>query len=452
VDDRAAFLRAIADQPADRTARLAFADFLEETGGVADVARAGFVRAQVEAETVHPNSNRAADLDARARALFAAHWIDWWRPVCAAVGLPEPYRPGSETRGWFARLFAAPPPKPDFPYSGPYPLNPFGTYVEGGQPGALASLTTIQFAGGFPEALTLSGSFGATVEILRRWSGAAPLARLELRNTAARDWPAIDGPHLNGLRSLELGYCVDALLDAVGRSPHLSRIEELRLALERSNSVAGLQPHQALAATPLVGRVKRLSVELAVPAEPRALAAGSYENLTALDVRVHRPLDGEPDPTAAANLLLEMLRSARPDRLEELTLDAVTSAAVWRPEWPRLPRLRRLELQLPIVYAGRAFPAADLFPALTDLTVSFWGRGHERLDALAAWPRTAQLCHLRLNAGRVILPRAVPALLRLVQALDPARLETLRIISRVCDADTVRRVFAERFGDRVRFG
>ncbi|MBN9120505.1 MAG: TIGR02996 domain-containing protein, partial [Planctomycetes bacterium] len=58
MSERAAFLRAIADQPADRTARLVFADFLEEAGDPADAARAGFVRAQVEADTVHPNSNR----------------------------------------------------------------------------------------------------------------------------------------------------------------------------------------------------------------------------------------------------------------------------------------------------------------------------------------------------------------------------------------------------------
>src|SRR5947208_15363247 len=101
-DDRAAFLRAIADQPADRTARLVFADFLEETGDASGAVRAAFVRAQVEAETVHPNSNRAAELEARARELFAAHWLDWWADACAAVGLPPPYR-GSGVRGWLTR-------------------------------------------------------------------------------------------------------------------------------------------------------------------------------------------------------------------------------------------------------------------------------------------------------------------------------------------------------------
>ena len=76
-NDETAFRRAIAEQPADRTARLVFADFLEETGGTTGAARAEFIRAQVEAETVHPNSNRHAELEARARELFAAHWLDW---------------------------------------------------------------------------------------------------------------------------------------------------------------------------------------------------------------------------------------------------------------------------------------------------------------------------------------------------------------------------------------
>ena len=90
-DDEAAFRRAIAEQPADRTARLVFADFLEETGDAADAVRAEFIRAQVEAETVHPNSNRARELEAAHRgAVRSATGSTGGRTVCAAVGLPLP--------------------------------------------------------------------------------------------------------------------------------------------------------------------------------------------------------------------------------------------------------------------------------------------------------------------------------------------------------------------------
>src|SRR5262245_10685349 len=115
-NDKQTFLRAIAEQPADRTARLVFADFLEETGDAADAVRAGFVRAQVEAETVHPNSNRARELDDRAEELFGAHWLDWWTDACAVVGLPLPHRPPNGVRGWLTRKLVGAGQKAGRPY------------------------------------------------------------------------------------------------------------------------------------------------------------------------------------------------------------------------------------------------------------------------------------------------------------------------------------------------
>jgi uncharacterized protein (TIGR02996 family) len=50
--ERTAFLRAILDQPADDTARLVFADWLDENGDATDRARARFIRHQI-AEAVH---------------------------------------------------------------------------------------------------------------------------------------------------------------------------------------------------------------------------------------------------------------------------------------------------------------------------------------------------------------------------------------------------------------
>src|SRR5688572_8341691 len=139
-DDEKSFLRAIAEQPADRTARLVFADFLEETGGAGEAARAAFVRTQIEAETVHPDSNRRAELEARARELFSAHWLDGWAEVCAAVGLPPPDR-GAGLRGWLTRRIGTAA-KPGRPYAARWPV---AVGVAGPPPEALGAFHRAEF-------------------------------------------------------------------------------------------------------------------------------------------------------------------------------------------------------------------------------------------------------------------------------------------------------------------
>ncbi|MBY0457520.1 MAG: TIGR02996 domain-containing protein [Gemmataceae bacterium] len=47
MSDKAALVRAIADDPGDDTVRLAFADWLDEHGDAADRARAEFIRVQI---------------------------------------------------------------------------------------------------------------------------------------------------------------------------------------------------------------------------------------------------------------------------------------------------------------------------------------------------------------------------------------------------------------------
>ena len=56
MSDHAAFLRAICADPEDDTPRLVYADFLEESGEPANVARAGFIRFQIE-RTKDPEYN-----------------------------------------------------------------------------------------------------------------------------------------------------------------------------------------------------------------------------------------------------------------------------------------------------------------------------------------------------------------------------------------------------------
>src|SRR5687768_686031 len=95
-DARAAFLRVICASPDDDTARLVFADWLDEHG---DADRAEFIRLQVglAAGTV-PEAGRAA-AQRRAEALYTRHQPEWWgelpqRPGVSWVTVPAPFERG----------------------------------------------------------------------------------------------------------------------------------------------------------------------------------------------------------------------------------------------------------------------------------------------------------------------------------------------------------------------
>src|SRR5215211_6223376 len=90
--DLQALLAAVVADPSDDTARLVYADCLEESG---NAPRAQFIRTQIEAERLHPDSNARAELESKAEALFAEHWIEWWAEVCTAVNIfaPQPKAP-----------------------------------------------------------------------------------------------------------------------------------------------------------------------------------------------------------------------------------------------------------------------------------------------------------------------------------------------------------------------
>ena len=89
---------AILDTPTDRTVRLVYADALDESGVPSNAARAEFIRGQIALEATPDGDPQRETLATRCEGLFAANWIDWWRPVCAAVGLPEPYVPKRRLR------------------------------------------------------------------------------------------------------------------------------------------------------------------------------------------------------------------------------------------------------------------------------------------------------------------------------------------------------------------
>ena len=79
--ERETFLRAICDDPADDTARMVFADWLEEHG---EPARAEFIRVEVRIANRNPDDEsddrRRAALFARRAALLKAHAREWLEP------------------------------------------------------------------------------------------------------------------------------------------------------------------------------------------------------------------------------------------------------------------------------------------------------------------------------------------------------------------------------------
>ena len=93
------FLRAItADADADAP-RLAFADWLDESG---DAARAEFIRVQCALAALPRGVSDYHPLRERERALLEQHGEEWLRPIRALARLPEDPQPG----GWrvFLRL------------------------------------------------------------------------------------------------------------------------------------------------------------------------------------------------------------------------------------------------------------------------------------------------------------------------------------------------------------
>jgi uncharacterized protein (TIGR02996 family) len=209
----AALEAAINANPADRTVRLVFADALDEAG---DPARAAFIRAQIELEAMaghlpddHP---RRATLAARCRELFAEHWIDWWRPVCAALDLPEPHVPSRTVGGRLRRLLT----RDARPPGSPYVAHPHAWSVE-----SRDLAFTAQFVAGFPELLAVHDfTIDTSTGQFRDFFARAPFHRLRLsRMVSEFEWESLDGPHLARLTELTVDQVTREFAARLLRSP-----------------------------------------------------------------------------------------------------------------------------------------------------------------------------------------------------------------------------------------
>lgn len=91
--DEPTFLQAIGEAPDDDGPRLLFADFLDEKGDQASVARAEFIRVQCALNSLSEVDPARTAIRAREKALLEANWRSWIRPACQALGEPVPTGP-----------------------------------------------------------------------------------------------------------------------------------------------------------------------------------------------------------------------------------------------------------------------------------------------------------------------------------------------------------------------
>ena len=187
MSERDALLSAILTDPADDVSRLVYADWLEETAAPVAVARARFIRAQVELARGDPDPDfphRAAELTREIDSL-AARWARAWLkelPPPAAQALSK-QRLGA---GWFRRGF-----------------------VDG------VLLPADVFLWAAPELFT-----------------AAPLTELHVNGGERDVCGALTGPYLRRLRAVRLsgGWDGDRVARGLARCPDLGAVRELDLS------------------------------------------------------------------------------------------------------------------------------------------------------------------------------------------------------------------------------
>jgi uncharacterized protein (TIGR02996 family) len=447
MSDDAAFLRAIASDPADDTVRLAYADFLEETGEPAHAARAEFTRTQIEARSLHLNHPRRADLEARAAELFAEHWVEWWLPVCAAVGLPLPHLPARGFRERFGRLLRRPQPDRGAPYELTEGTTLGWVRTPAHEREVAPPLRGVVFERGFPQWLDLIGQLTDAAMPVRRWTTVAPLTVLQLRGTVARDWKLIDGEHLRGVRELRLGHAAATAVAVIGASPHLPRLEELTLRPDRSNIAWPAEQYRAFAESPLAGRVKWLHVVVGAPDEVAALDGPHLANLAGLHVEGAASLIPDREDVAR---VAGLLASPHLTGLKELTLTGAACLALGPLPGRLAAGLRRLVVNAGTFATGLVgLLRDDALPAVTDLCVSSGAHALGVHSVLANSPLAGRLRHLRLAGGWAAEPDTKRELLRLARVLDPGRLETLALDRQLKNWPEVWDEFQTRFPGRV---
>ncbi|MBA4191006.1 MAG: hypothetical protein C0467_23725 [Planctomycetaceae bacterium] len=220
--------RAVVASPEDHTVRLAYADALDETDDKAAAARAEFIRAQIESKSTGQATQPDPEND-RCRDLFETHWLDWWRPVAEAAGLPAPHVPSRRLRDRVARSVRS------VVQEEPRPAN--WPYTHTTSPGNLAVHlaeygTSIRFDAGFPEEVRFNNldTPENMPELPHRWGEAMPLVRLAFSHAVTpAQWLRVDGSHLARLPELIFDRLLPDTTMLVVASPNLMALTRLRV-------------------------------------------------------------------------------------------------------------------------------------------------------------------------------------------------------------------------------
>jgi uncharacterized protein (TIGR02996 family) len=446
-DDLRALLASIVADPADDTARLVYADCLQEHG---NIPRAEFIRLQVEAERLHPDSNARVRLEEKAQALFAEHWIEWWGEICVLTGLPMPV---PKPRGALGRLMR----RIRNPVGHPYEVSRFEIRPRLLWPydGRFAGWTLTRFRRGFPDCSHMSLRFASTSDpnLLQLWQAISPLEDAHIDVPYTDVW--VDGPHMSRLRSLTLEDYDPAALNGVLSSPHMVRLENLALRPSGTlNDFDAMFTNEFARAvvSPRMSQLKRLSIPLWSDQAAEVVAgASNLAGLDALEVelQVSDPefLSVDADPEGPGRRLAMLARSPYLSGLRELTLKGQLHTegiviAIRNPTWTGL---RKLELE------GWLWPEhpdslneCDDVPELEELRLTGISYTVAQVAAFARSPLLKRLRHFAVRGGP---SRSVD--FDIADAVDPDRIETFAIgeMELQTGVDTK---LQSRFGDRFR--
>ncbi|VTU00435.1 Uncharacterized protein OS=Nitrospina gracilis (strain 3/211) GN=NITGR_980084 PE=4 SV=1: LRR_6: LRR_6 [Gemmataceae bacterium] len=362
MSERKQLLAAICANPEEDTPRLAFADWLEEQGGADDVARAGFIRAQI---ALDPLPRYRPDW------LPAAHDIlRRWGSKIAEWRLELPNIPGV-TWGQFRRGFVdsvSVSSAKNFVQKGgriaaTVPLlglsltdrNEFAAF---GRSPVFNRIRRLQIAHG--------RSFtGAHTRELLALANCPRLAHLDLATEAIDDEGAAaiaTCPNLAALTDLRLSEnrMSDVGLTALAQSPHLSNLRALHI----DRNIGGTTGVRALAESPNLAGLRELHLGYCGgPDGARALATSKFltklEDLTVLDSVVESLETVVNSPNAAGLIRLRITArgakavAASPHmrNLRELEFiqHATDDDAVALANSPHLANLRRLNLSSNII-------------------------------------------------------------------------------------------------------
>jgi uncharacterized protein (TIGR02996 family) len=432
--DLRALLAAVAANPADDVARLVYADCLEESG---NAARAQFIRLQIEAERHHPDSNARAALEAQARVLFEEHWRAWWDEVCATVRLPP-------VDAWRYKLTQSGTTVAEAPSA-----RPAGTQRWESENVHRLDVLTATFHRGFPESIGFTPIVSDRWDlktVLSRWSGASPLAELLLYGwlpDPADWWP--NGSFLRTVSALTFDQYEPAALNRLLKAPDLANVERLTLRPAHTASPTHTDVSGVLAA-PCAPMLKHWTAPIRSAQSAESIA--SSKALSALE-----SLEFSIGYERQQEILAPLVRGPALARLKHLTVSGPASAGTTHvicraPVWSGL---RSLHFVLgwgatSIGALASADGVSDL-PELSECRITGLQFTPQSVGELVHAPALKRLRHFALlggvyNDGRALLP--------LVDAADPARIETFAI-GIPYFPERAANALRAKFGDRVRF-